>query len=88
MTSARVWQIVTGAVKAAGITKRLSPPSLRHSYAIERLKVGASPVIVQKLLGHSSLSTTQKYIDIPFDVSPAYLPPVGNSNWVLTRVLP
>ena len=63
LTSTRVWQIITNAVKAAGINKRLSPHSLRHSYAVGRLKAGASPVIVQKLLGHSSLSTTQKYID-------------------------
>jgi len=63
ITSARVWQIITDAVKAAGINKRLSPHSFRHSFAIGRLKAGASPVIVQKLLGHSSLSTTQKYID-------------------------
>jgi integrase/recombinase XerD len=63
MTAARVWQIITSAVKAAGINKQLSPHSLRHRYAIGRLKAGASPAIVQKLLGHSSLSTTQRYID-------------------------
>ncbi len=63
MTSTRVWQIITSAVQAARINKRLSPHSFRHTYAIGRLKAGASPVIVQKLLGHSSLSTTQKYID-------------------------
>ncbi len=63
MTAARVWQIITNAVKTAGIKKRLSPHSCRHTYAIGRLKAGASPAIVQKLLGHSSLSTTQRYID-------------------------
>ena len=63
MTTARVWQIITSAVRAAGITKRLSPHSLRHTYALGRLRAGASPVAVQKLLGHASLSTTQKYVD-------------------------
>ncbi len=63
MTSARVWQIITSAVKEAGINKRLSPHSLRHSYAIGRLKAGTSPAVVQKLLGHASLSTPEKYID-------------------------
>jgi site-specific recombinase XerD len=63
MTAARVWQIITSAVKAAGIKKRLPPHSMRHTFAIGRLKAGASPAIVQKLLGHSSLSTTQRYID-------------------------
>jgi site-specific recombinase XerD len=63
MTTARVWQIVTDAIQAAGIDKRLSPHSLRHTFAIGRLRAGASPVIVQKMLGHSSIATTQKYLD-------------------------
>ncbi|HEY4690284.1 MAG TPA: tyrosine-type recombinase/integrase, partial [Anaerolineae bacterium] len=63
MTTARVWQIITDAVRAAGIAKRLSPHSMRHTYALGRLRAGASPVAVQKLLGHASLSTTQKYVD-------------------------
>ncbi len=63
LTTARIWQIVTSAVRAAGITKRLSPHSLRHTFALGRLKAGASPVIVQKMLGHASLTTTQKYLD-------------------------
>ena len=63
MTTARVWQVVKDAVKAAGISKRLSPHSLRHTFALGRLKAGASPVIVQKLMGHASIQTTQKYLD-------------------------
>jgi integrase/recombinase XerD len=63
LTTARVWQVVKDAVKAAGIGKRLSPHSLRHSFALGRLKAGASPVVVQKLMGHASIQTTQKYLD-------------------------
>jgi integrase/recombinase XerD len=63
LTTARVYQIVTDAIQAAGITKHLSPHSLRHTFAIGRLRAGASPVIVQKLMGHSNIATTQKYLD-------------------------
>jgi integrase/recombinase XerD len=63
MTTARAWQLVKGLVNDAGIEKPISPHSLRHTLAVETLRAGAGPVIVQKLLGHASLSTTQRYID-------------------------
>jgi site-specific recombinase XerD len=47
----------------AKVQKPISPHSLRHTMAIETLKAGAGPVIVQKLLGHASLSTTQRCVD-------------------------
>lgn len=43
--------------------KRISPHSLRHSYAVRNLKNGASVVAVSKLLGHASIQTTQRYLD-------------------------
>jgi integrase/recombinase XerD len=63
MTTARAWQLVKGLAKEAGLEKPISPHSLRHTMAIETLRAGAGPVIVQKLLGHASLSTTQRYVD-------------------------
>jgi integrase/recombinase XerD len=63
MTPERAWQLVKGLVKEAGIEKPISPHSLRHTMAIEVLRNGASPVVVQRLLGHASLSTTQRYVD-------------------------
>ena len=53
MTTARAWQIVKVLVREAGIEKPISPHSLRHTMAIETLRAGAGPVIVQKLLGSS-----------------------------------
>jgi integrase/recombinase XerD len=48
----------------AGIeAKRISPHSVRHTFAIRALRAGASPVAAQKLLGHASLSTTSRYLD-------------------------
>jgi len=63
MTTARAWQVVKTMAQEVGIEKPISPHSLRHTMAIETLRAGAEPVIVQKLLGHASLSTTQRYID-------------------------
>ena len=64
MTTARLRQLVAGYLQEAGLNDRaISPHSLRHSAAISWLRTGASIVAVQKLLGHASLSTTQKYVD-------------------------
>jgi len=64
LTTARVRQIIQRYLKAAGITyKRISMHSLRHTAAIAWIRSGASVVHVQKLLGHASLNTTQRYLD-------------------------
>ena len=63
MTPQRAWQLVKVLAQRAGIQKPISPHSLRHTMAIETLRVGASPVVVQKLLGHASLAPTTRYLD-------------------------
>jgi len=63
MSRRRLAQLVGDAVKDAGVTKPISPHSLRHSYGIALLRNGASPVAVGKLLGHASIATTQRYLD-------------------------
>jgi integrase/recombinase XerD len=72
------WQIVKELVKEARIAKPISPHSLRHTMAIETLRAGASPVMVQKMLGHNSLETTQKYLD--------HLERADLSRWVFSPV--
>jgi len=48
----------------AGITKRISPHSLRHTFASFKAEAGVSPFQLQQWLGHSSLETTQIYVHL------------------------
>jgi len=55
------WEIIMLAASRAGLEKRVSPHTLRHSFATHLLEGGASVREVQELLGHASVATTQIY---------------------------
>ena len=61
MSREAVWRLVKRWTAAAGIGERVTPHTFRHSFATHLLEGGADLRVVQALLGHASISTTQLY---------------------------
>ncbi|PYJ44161.1 MAG: site-specific tyrosine recombinase XerD [Verrucomicrobia bacterium] len=64
LTTARIWQIVKKHAKRSGVEANIYPHLLRHSFATHLLSNGADLRIIQEMLGHADISTTQVYTHV------------------------
>jgi integrase/recombinase XerD len=64
LSTKTIWHLIRKYARTAGITKHLSPHTLRHSFATHLLNNGGDLRVIQEMLGHADISTTQVYTHV------------------------
>ena len=59
-----LYNIINDAALAAEITSKISPHTLRHSFATHLIENGADIISIQKMMGHENIVTTEKYLNV------------------------
>lgn len=82
LTTRNIQKIIKGTKERAGINKKVTPHTLRHSFATHLLEQGTDIRIIQVLLGHSSLSTTQLYSHVSSEMVKKVANPLDGLNLI------
>lgn len=67
MTRQHFWHLIKERAVAVGITRKVTPHMLRHSFATHLLARGADVRVIQEMLGHASVATTQRYTNVDIE---------------------
>jgi len=80
LTTRNIQKIILGTRKRAGLQKKVTPHTLRHSFATHLLEQGTDIRVIQSILGHSSLNTTQIYTHISSEQVKKIVNPLDSLN--------
>jgi integrase/recombinase XerD len=80
ISSKTVWNVVHEAAVAAGLTKRIGPHTLRHSFATHHMEGGTDLLVLQSLLGHAELKNTLIYVHLSQHQMRAAVNPLDRLN--------
>lgn len=80
LTTRNIQKIIYGLRKRAGINKKITPHTLRHSFATHLLEQGTDIRVIQQILGHSNLNTTQVYTHVSNEQIKKVRNPLDNLN--------
>jgi integrase/recombinase XerD len=80
LTTRNIQKIIKGTKIRAGISKKVTPHTLRHSFATHLLEQGTDIRVIQTMLGHSSLATTQVYAHVSSEMIRKVANPLDSLN--------